>query len=142
MNYDVLLISSPLPKFKVFFVGGGVFLCWLWCFLHFWHQPHPLPLERQSGLSRWRYVTPPSSTTSEDPLALPSPRLIRIPFFVQAVFALVYRTKGLFDGGGGTESTGGGGNYTRDDVMQVACDALGQEQRPEVRVSFTMARWA
>ncbi len=48
----------------------------------------------------------------------------------QAVFALVYRTKDVFRGDGGNRPSG---HCTCDDVMQVACDALGTEQHPEVR---------
>ncbi|CAN0425826.1 unnamed protein product [Pylaiella littoralis] len=57
---------------------------------------------------------------------------------LQALFALVYRTKNVFgDGGaGGTRTRShSGASCTCDDVMQVACDALAQDQHPEVRNS-------
>ncbi|CAM9892137.1 unnamed protein product [Ectocarpus sp. 13 AM-2016] len=55
---------------------------------------------------------------------------------LQALFALVYRTKNVFEGGAISGSGSRGGVIcTCDDVMQVACDALGKDQHPEVRVS-------
>ncbi|CAM9380716.1 unnamed protein product [Ectocarpus sp. 8 AP-2014] len=55
---------------------------------------------------------------------------------LQALFALVYRTKNVFEGGAISGSGSRGGvSCTCDDVMQVACDALGKDQHPEVRVS-------
>ncbi|CBJ48881.1 expressed unknown protein [Ectocarpus siliculosus] len=55
---------------------------------------------------------------------------------LQALFALVYRTKNVFEGGA---ISGSGSRVdvscTCDGVMQVACDALGKDQHPEVRVS-------
>ncbi|CAB1112970.1 unnamed protein product [Ectocarpus sp. CCAP 1310/34] len=55
---------------------------------------------------------------------------------LQALFALVYRTKNVFEGGAISGSgSRGGASCTCDDVMQVACDALGKDQHPEVRVS-------
>lgn len=48
----------------------------------------------------------------------------------------MYRTKNVFDGGSGGVS---GASCTRDDVMQVACNALGQEQHPEVQHALVNA---
>lgn len=51
----------------------------------------------------------------------------------QALFALVYRTKNVFEGGAISGSGSRGDvSCTCDDVMQVACDALGKGQHPEV----------
>ncbi|CAM9341174.1 unnamed protein product [Ectocarpus sp. 4 AP-2014] len=55
---------------------------------------------------------------------------------LQALFALVYRTKNVFESGAiSGRGSRGGVSCTCDDVMQVACDALGTDQHPEVRVS-------